>query len=83
MEVFVKVVAEDMVKGERKVCAISFLTFVALDENGHPTQVPKVIPQTDEEIHLHETAKERLAVRKNRRKSSEEQVRKIGTAYPW
>ena len=30
MEVFVKVVSEDMVKGERHICAISFLTFVAL-----------------------------------------------------
>jgi acyl-CoA hydrolase len=82
MEVFVKVVAEDMVKGERKICAISFLTFVALDENGHPTEVPKVIPQSDEEIHLHETANERLAVRKNRRKAGEEQVKRMGTAYP-
>jgi len=83
MEVFVKIVAEDMLKGERKICAISFLTFVALDDNGRPTEVPQVIPQSDEEIHLHETAKERLEIRKNRRKVSEEQVKRIGTHYPW
>ncbi len=80
MEVFVKVVAEDMVKGERKICAISFLTFVALDENGHSILVLKVIPQSDEEIHLHETANERLAVRKNRRKAGEEQVKENGNS---
>ena len=32
MEVFVKVIAEDLITGRRNVCAISFLTFVALDE---------------------------------------------------
>ena len=49
MEVFVKVVSENMLTGERNVCAISFLTFVALDENGKPTPVPKIIPETEEE----------------------------------
>lgn len=83
MEVFVKVVGEDMPSGERKVCAISFLTFVALDENGRPTEVPKVIPQSEEEILLHETAKERLEIRKRRREVSEKQAKRIGTKYPW
>lgn len=83
MEVFVKVVGEDMLLGERKVCAISFLTFVALDENGCPSEVPRVVPQSEEEIYLHETAKERLEIRKKRKKVSEEKVRRIGTKYPW
>ncbi|WP_428910970.1 acyl-CoA thioesterase [Niallia sp. Krafla_26] len=78
MEVFVKVIGEDIPSGERKICAISFLTFVALDEKGHPTEVPKVIPESEEEIHLHETAKERLEIRKNRRKVSERQAKRIG-----
>ncbi|MCS0543022.1 acyl-CoA thioesterase, partial [Aeromonas veronii] len=39
MEVFVKVIAEDLYTGERHICALSFLTFVALDENGKPKPV--------------------------------------------
>ncbi len=81
MEVYVKVVGEDMLLGERKVCAISFLTFVALDKNGRPSKVPEVIPQSEEEIYLYETAKERLEIRNKRRKVSEERVKKFGTHY--
>lgn len=83
MEVFVKVTAEDLLTGERNVCALSFLTFVALDENGHPVEVPKVIPQTDIEKELYETAKERAEIRKKKRKISQEMAQKYGTTYPW
>ncbi len=50
MEIFVKILTE--ASGEdnsQHVAAISFLTFVALDENGKPTQVPLVEPTSDEE----------------------------------
>lgn len=83
MEVFVKVAAENMLTGERSVCAVSFLTFVALDENGHPTEVPAVIPQTEEEKHLFDTAEERMEIRKKRRKDSAERAKIFGTKYPW
>lgn len=83
MEVFVKVVSENIVSGERHVCAVSFLTFVALDENGKPAEIPQVIPQTEEEKHLNETAKERLEIRKKRRKDSEERAKLFGTTFPW
>ena len=32
MEIFCKVISEDMITAERKIAAIAFLTFVALDE---------------------------------------------------
>jgi acyl-CoA hydrolase len=83
MEVFVKVVSEDMLTGERNVCAISFLTFVALDENGKPTPVPRIIPETEEEKHLYQTAQERLEIRKKRRKDSAARAREFGTGLPW
>jgi acyl-CoA hydrolase len=83
MEVFVKVVGENMITQERNVCAVSFLTFVALDEHGNPTEVPKVIPQSEEEIQLHESAQERLEIRKKRKKASVEQAKKLGADYPW
>ena len=49
MEVFVKVVSENMLTGDRHICAVSFLTFVALDENGQPSEVPQVVPESEEE----------------------------------
>ncbi len=49
MEIFVKVVSENMLTGDRHICAVSFLTFVALDENGQPSEVPQVVPQSEEE----------------------------------
>ena len=83
MEIFVKVVSENMLTGDRHICAVSFLTFVALDENGHPSEVPQVVPESEEEKHLYETAKDRLEIRKKRRKDSAERAKRFGANYPW
>lgn len=83
MEIFVKVIAEDLLTGERNVCAMSFLTMVAIDDNGKPTPVPAVVPETDEEKSLHNSAKERAEIRKNTRKESEQRVKEYGTGLPW
>lgn len=64
MEVFVKVIKENLMSGERRLAATSFLTFVSLDENGKPKRVPQVMPETEEEIMLHQTAKQRAEERK-------------------
>ncbi|WP_445489905.1 acyl-CoA thioesterase [Niallia sp. 03133] len=72
MEVFVKVTAEDLLKGEVNLCALSFLTMVAIDESGKPTKVPKVIPETEEEIRLYKSAVNRAEMRKRRKKETEE-----------
>jgi len=78
MEVFVKVTAEDLITGERNICAMSFITMVAIDENGKPTAVPQVIPETDEEKNLHESAKERAEIRKKRKIDSEHRAKTFG-----
>lgn len=83
MEIFVKIIAENLLTGERKIAATAFLTFVALDENGKPTQVPQVIPETAEEIKLFETGKERATNRKEHRARSKELANFITTAKPW
>ncbi|ARK30844.1 acyl-CoA thioesterase [Halalkalibacter krulwichiae] len=67
MEVFVQVEAEDLVTGERRLTATSYLTFVALDQNGKPTPVPAVIPETEEEKWHYNTAEERFEQRRKRR----------------
>jgi acyl-CoA hydrolase len=49
MEVFVDVFVEDSVTGERRKSNEAIYTFVAVDQNGGPIQVPELIPETEEE----------------------------------
>ncbi|WP_232699270.1 acyl-CoA thioesterase [Brevibacillus daliensis] len=72
VEVFVKIISENLLTGDRQLTATSFVTFVALDENGKPTEVPQVIPETEEEIFLHQTAEQRRTMRKERRRMTQQ-----------
>ncbi|MBB2479957.1 acyl-CoA thioesterase [Bacillus sp. APMAM] len=75
MEIFIKITSEDLLTRTKSIAALSFLTFVALDENGKPTRIPVVIPETDEEKWLNETAIKRAEHRKVRKKESEDLAR--------
>jgi acyl-CoA hydrolase len=83
IEVFVKIIAEDLLSGERKIAATSFLTFVALDLQKRPVTVPEVIPESSEEIKLHETALQRSEMRKIRRGESKKLASFLTTNDPW
>jgi acyl-CoA hydrolase len=83
MEIFCKVIAEDIDTGERRIAATAFLTFVALNEDKKPIEVPKVIPETEEEIFIYNTAKDRAQVRKMRREKSKELANYISLKKPW
>lgn len=50
MEVFVDVFVEDHVTGKRQKSNEAIYTFVAVDQNGGPIQVPTLQPETAEEI---------------------------------
>ncbi|GIO07223.1 acyl-CoA thioesterase [Brevibacillus reuszeri] len=71
MEIFVKVISENLQSGERVLTATSFLTFVALDEEGNPTEVPAVVPETEEEKNLMASADERKKMRKERKSNTQ------------
>lgn len=49
MEVFLDVFVEDHVTGIREKCNEAIYTFVAVDQNGGPIQVPELLPETAEE----------------------------------
>ncbi len=68
MEVGVKVCVEDLIKGETTHTSSAYLTFVALDENGRPVQVPPVIPETDTDKRRYEEAGLRREYRLRMRK---------------
>jgi acyl-CoA hydrolase len=59
MEVGVRVEAEDLLTGRRRHTNSCYLTFVAIDRNGRPVDVPRLIPETPEELRRHAAAQER------------------------
>jgi uncharacterized protein (TIGR00369 family) len=51
----VEVIAEDPLSGKRTHTNTAYLVYVALDERGRPTPVPRLIAETDsEKRHMHE-----------------------------
>jgi acyl-CoA hydrolase len=72
MEIGVRVEAENFHSGERRHTASAYLTFVALDSNGKPTQVPPLELKTEDEIRRNAEAKERHRLRVLERKREKE-----------
>ncbi|WP_226672699.1 acyl-CoA thioesterase [Rossellomorea aquimaris] len=66
MEVYVKVYSTNLLTNDKTLTTESFLTMVAVDEDGKPKPVPKVVPQSEEEKRLFKTAILRKEHRKNR-----------------
>jgi acyl-CoA hydrolase len=56
MEVFVKVECQNLETGNRTLNTTSILTMVAIDAHGTPTPVASVIPETEEEVTLFQSA---------------------------
>ncbi|RFS24775.1 acyl-CoA thioesterase [Chitinophaga silvatica] len=63
MEVHIRVWGEDPVQQYRYKSNEAFMTFVALDPNGNSRPVPKIIPDTEEEKKLYDTAMSRRQLR--------------------
>jgi acyl-CoA hydrolase len=66
MEVGVRVDAENPITGETFHTASAYLTFVALDDKGKPTEIPPIKPDSADEKRRFEAAKKR---REHRAKS--------------
>ncbi len=63
MEVGIRVEAEDPMTGERVHTNSAYAVYVALDEEGHPRPVPRLIIETEEERRRWEAAEERQRIR--------------------
>ena len=70
MEVGVEVMAEDIITGEVRHIASSYVIYVALDEHGKPTPVPPLLPADDKE----KTIIERARIRRMRLKKLDEEL---------
>ena len=69
MEVGVKVMVEDLATGAIRHTSSAYLTFVAVDAEGHRVPVPAVIPETEDEKRRYEDAARRREVRLEMRKT--------------
>jgi len=49
MDITVEVYAEQVSTGERRHTHTAHVVFVAIDENGKPVRVPRLVPETEEE----------------------------------
>lgn len=56
MEIFIDVWTECLTNGKKERVSEGIYTFVAVDENGKPVQVPPIIPETDLEKERFEAA---------------------------
>ena len=63
LEVGVRVEAENLLTGVRRHTNSCYLTFVAIDAAGRPTEVAPVLPETDEERRRFRAAEARRAHR--------------------
>ncbi|MDF1865561.1 MAG: acyl-CoA thioesterase [Saprospiraceae bacterium] len=64
VEIYVEVFAHDMKGGNPRRCNAAYFTFVALDdEKKSPIKIPKVVPLTNEEQKLFDSAKRRRELR--------------------
>ena len=67
MEVYVRVICKNLITSEERLTTESFITMVAINEQGKPTEVPPVFPETEMEQRLFETGPQRREHRKAKR----------------
>lgn len=72
MEVGVRVEAEDLLTGRRRHTNSCYLTFVAVDRNGRPIEVPDVRPESEAEHKRYAAAQARRQRRLEERQSEAE-----------
>jgi acyl-CoA hydrolase len=85
MEVGVRVESENLLTGRRRHTNSCYLTFVAVDRDGRPVEIPDLKPETTEEQRRNTAASERRRRRLEERKaelahSAEMRVAKEGRA---
>jgi uncharacterized protein (TIGR00369 family) len=78
MEVGVRVESENLVTGIKKHTASAYLTFVALDGNGHPMALPPLIIEHEDEKRRNQEAKARREMRIKERTREKEGHTEVG-----
>ena len=71
MEIGVRVEAEDLRTGRKTHTNSCYLTLVAIDPDGKPVEVPRLILETGEDRRRHEKARKRVEERRAARRREE------------
>ncbi len=74
MEIGVRVETENLFSGEKRHTASAYLTYVALDKAGRPTEIPPLILETDEEKRRNRQAQARRDLRLREREKEREKI---------
>jgi acyl-CoA hydrolase len=82
MEVGVRVEAEELLTGRRRHTNSCYLTFVAVDRNGRPIEVPDLRPESDDEQRRHGAAQERRRRRLEERQAEDLRKERRSTGTP-
>jgi acyl-CoA hydrolase len=82
MEVGVKVETENMLTGERHHTSSAYVVMVALDDQGHPKEVPPIIAETPDEKRRMAAAKIRRTQRKRLEAELKRSAAELGTPAP-
>lgn len=80
MEVGVRVEAEELLTGRRRHTNSCYLTFVAVDRNGRPIEIPAVVPESPEQNRRFQAAQRRRELRLKERET--ETARRDGARAP-
>ncbi len=83
MEVFAKVIGENIETGERYLAATCFMTFVVVKAEDDFKGIPQIIPETQEEIMISNGYEKRKAQRMHELALNKELANHISTAIPW
>lgn len=77
MEVAMRVWAENLRTGSKRLCTTSFYSFVAVDADGKPVPVPEIIPETDLEKKRFDQAERR----RNQRLEHSREIREMAKNF--
>jgi acyl-CoA hydrolase len=77
MEIGIRVEAEDLQTGRRRHTNSCYMTFVAVDRNGRPLEVPQLKPETPDEVRRSQAAVERRRRRLEEREQEEKNTREF------
>lgn len=83
VEVFAKIIGEDLLTGERYIAATSFLTFVALPDDRENFEMPEIVPESDEEKFLCAGYEKRKEERMTQRELDKELQGNLTKVEPW
>ncbi|MGO3733364.1 MAG: acyl-CoA thioesterase [Vagococcus sp.] len=83
MEVFAKVIGENLDTGDRYLAATCFMTFVIVECEDDFKGVPSIVPETNEEIMIHQGYAKRRDFRLQELKHNQELGEHISLSIPW